>query len=328
MTQQYLRRFSAIVGSPGGAGIDFTDFYCNFVVRRGDNQTPNSCDLRIYNLADNTANKITNPNEFTEVVIQAGYAGNYGIIFNGTIKQVRLGRVDQKDSYVDITAADGDEAYNFAPITASLAAGSKPGTVAGFLLDALKVHGVTAGGGLYDYGYAPKLTDNGSIRGQVLYGMARDKMRDFAFENDCAWSIQDGKLTLIPFTSYIPGTMPLVTPQTGLIGVPEATQQGIKVRVLLNPFMRIGTCFVLKDATINQYRFGLDAASLADNLYLQSVIKQSPTGQYYIMNVAHSGNTRGNEWYTDIVCLAADASIPASAAPNALFAVAPAIPRF
>jgi len=71
-----------------------------FKVTRGDFQAPNTADIRIYNLADATVNKIEN--EFTDVAIQAGYEGNYGLIFNGTIKQIRKGKVDQKDSYVDI----------------------------------------------------------------------------------------------------------------------------------------------------------------------------------------------------------------------------------
>ena len=108
--QQYLRKAVVAVGSAGGAGQDFSAFRCVFNVRRGDFQNPNSCDLRIYNLSDDTAHSLANPNsaEFTQVAISAGYDGNFGLIFNGTIKQVRIGRENQKDTYVDITAADGD----------------------------------------------------------------------------------------------------------------------------------------------------------------------------------------------------------------------------
>lgn len=95
-----------------------------FQIRRGDMQTPNSADVRIYNVADSTAERIKN--EFTQVVIQAGYQANFGLVFRGTIKQIRKGREDAKDTYVDITAADGDEAYNFSPIARSLAAGTTP----------------------------------------------------------------------------------------------------------------------------------------------------------------------------------------------------------
>ena len=110
MTVQYLRQLSCVIGTPGGAALDFSDFWVKFQVRRGDYQNPNSCDLRIHNLKDATANRIVN--EFSYLQINAGYGpqggGDFGLIFQGVIKQVRKGRVDQLLTYVDVTAADGD----------------------------------------------------------------------------------------------------------------------------------------------------------------------------------------------------------------------------
>src|SRR5262245_58054798 len=117
--QQYNRKLSIVVGE-GTEGQDFSEFKVTFSVRRGDLQTPNSADVRIYNVSDQTAHRIEK--EFTRIAIQAGYEGNFGLIFDGTIKQARRGRVDAKDSYIDITAADGDEAYNFSSMAVSLAA--------------------------------------------------------------------------------------------------------------------------------------------------------------------------------------------------------------
>src|SRR5258708_3844941 len=104
MSDQYDRQLSVIVATDSGPGKEFSDFRCKFQVRRGDFQTPNSCDLRIYNLSKATQNLIGGK-EFTQVSIKAGYPGNFGLIFKGSIKQFRKGRVDQKDSYVEITAA-------------------------------------------------------------------------------------------------------------------------------------------------------------------------------------------------------------------------------
>ncbi|MGQ3505100.1 hypothetical protein ACT9SR_13340, partial [Enterococcus faecalis] len=73
-----------------------------FDVRRGDLQTPNSLRARVYNVSETTRQRIEQ--EFTRIVLQAGYAGNYGIIFDGSVKQVRRGRENQTDTYLDITA--------------------------------------------------------------------------------------------------------------------------------------------------------------------------------------------------------------------------------
>src|ERR1700749_4647134 len=104
MTQQYLRQFSCVVAQDDGEGLEFNKFKVQFAIRRGDFQTPNSCDVRIFNLSPQTANLI-GQKEFTTLTLKAGYEGNFALVFQGTIKQFRLGRIDQLDSYVDITAA-------------------------------------------------------------------------------------------------------------------------------------------------------------------------------------------------------------------------------
>lgn len=317
MSQQYLRKLSVVVATSTGAGKEFADFRCTFQVRRGDFQTPNSCDLRIYNLSHATQNLIAG-DEFTQISIKAGYPGNYGLIFQGNIKQFRKGRVDQKDSYVDISAADGDEAYHFAQISATIPAGTQPGGIAGAILNAMKSHGITQG-------YQPNFPQNGCVRGRVLYGMARDEARDFAWANNCKWSIQDGALTFIPFTSYVPGQVPVISPSNGLIGVPEQTQQGLNIRVLLNPNMKVGQVVKLDSTAVNQLRFGLstDWQTLSSNIFLdQRVLNTAnPDGLYYVMVANHVGDSRGNNWYTDMTCLAVDATVPMDAAAAALTAV-------
>ena len=306
--QQYPRKATIAVGIDGGAGQDYSAFRCVFNIRRGDFQSPNSCDLRIYNLSDATANAMANTknSEFQAVSISAGYEGNFGLIFNGTIKQVRKGRENQRDTYVDITAADGDSAYNFATINQSLAArGANPDGMASALFDAMRAHQI-----IWNQGN-PDFSTNNPVRGRVLYGMTRDELREFAAANNCSWSIQDGQLTFVPLTSYLPGEAIVVSSLTGLIGVPEQTSGGIKMRTLLNPNLKIGQTVKLdnKDA-INQYRYGLDFDSQVSNQYLNTVIQTSADGLYYVMVANHSGDTRGQAWYSDITCLSVDAALP------------------
>ena len=301
----YLRKATIAIGPSGGQGLDFSAFRCVFSVRRGDFQTPNSCDLRIYNLTDDTANRIASK-EFTQVAINAGYGGNFGLIFSGTIKQVRQGRDDAKDSYVDVTAADGDSAYNFATISASLtAAGATAGGIANLLLGALKSHQVTANGA------NPSFGTNAPVRGKVFYGAARDELRDFSAQNNCSWSIQDGQLTFVPLTAYLPGEIPVISSASGLIGFPEQTQQGIQMRLLLNPNIKIGQAVKLDNkSVVNRLRLGLDVGSQATNSQLVKTIKTNADGLYYVMVANHYGDTRGTPWYTDVTCLSIDAAVP------------------
>lgn len=323
--RQYNRKFSLIVGDGAedelGKGIEFAELRVTFSIHRGDTQTPNSADIRIYNVNAQTANKLEN--EFTRVIVQAGYEGNFGLIFDGTIKQARSGRVSATDSYVDIVAADGDRLYNFANMKLSLAAGSKPDDALDGFIQSMATAAAAASGKSIEAeakrlkGYRPELSKNGCVRGMVFYGMARDELREFAEQNDCTWSIQDGKLVLIPLTSFIPSETVLVSPETGLVGVPEQTAGGIRARVLLNPAIRIGQRIKL-DSTINAYRFPLGHGVQAEN-FATSIMgaKFNWDGLYYVMSAEHSGDSRGNDWYTDITCLAVDATVPLDYAPRA-----------
>jgi hypothetical protein len=315
MAKQYGRKISIVIGTPGGAALDFSDFKVTFRIRRGDFQSPNSCDVRLWNLADNTAQRIKT--EFTEIAISAGYENSFGKVFQGTLKQVRLGRLNQLDSYVDVTAAEGDEAYLFSHMALSLRAGAKPMDSVEAFLGAMRPFGITKG-------YVPDMSTNGTVRGRVLYGATRDEVRDFAFANKMSWNINDSRLSIIPLQSYIPsGNVPVISPSTGLIGVPEQTQNGLAVRVLLNPNIKIGQLVKLETTAINQLRYGLDSESFGNNVALAlSATRIRADGLYYCMIASHSGDTRGQEWYTDLICLAVDATVPAQLAAQA--AVLPA----
>lgn len=318
MTQQYLRECSLIVGPGSGAGVELGQFRIVFEVRRGDRQTPNTCDARVYNLAASTVNTVRS-SEFTQLQLQVGYQGqSLATIFRGSIKQVRTGRENQKDSWVAFTAADGDEAYNFAPAAFTIAAGSPLGNsvrqVIASMVTNIPKSSPTGGtsGQPVTSGYVPPLNTNGTTRGRVCYGNAKDELRELADSQDCKYSVQDGAVNLVPNTGYIPGSAVLISPFTGLIGVPEQTQNGLSVRVLLNPNIKIGQTVKL-NSDVNQYRYGVDLGSQATNEILKkTTLATNADGLYYVMRAEHTGDTRGVPWYTNLNCLAVNAETPIS----------------
>jgi hypothetical protein len=108
---------------------------CNFCLHAAVTyQTPNSLDARIYNLSHRArCSSITQ--EFTRIVLQAGYEGNFGTNLS-TARSSRRASVARirPTTTSSITAADGDEAYNFSTLALSLAAGATPDdSVQGFL---------------------------------------------------------------------------------------------------------------------------------------------------------------------------------------------------
>jgi len=330
MTTQYLRRLSLVVARPNGTGLELGGLRVVFTVRRGDIQTPNSLDARIYNLNDDTVNSITT--EFTQVVLKASYGDDPPKqIFYGVIKQVRLGREDQKNNYLDITAAVADAPYNFSIAAFTMAKGStQEGSVQALIATmaraAISSPTSSTGGQAITQGYIPDLSTNQRVRAKVHFGLCRDEMRNLAANADCKWSIQDNagsaEVTLIPQTSFIPGEAVLISPFTGLIGVPEQTQNGLSMRVLLNPAIKIGQLVKLDFSNVNEFRYGLDkeGARTALTLDLWKTTALNKSGLYYVMRADHYGDTRGNPWYTDLTCLGVDASQPLDSAPSAAIA--------
>lgn len=315
MTVQYLRNVSLIVATAAGSGIELGALRIVFNIRRGDTQTPNTTDIRVYNLNDNTARQVKSP-EFTQLQLKVSYGTDaLQLVFRGSIKQVRLGREDQRNSYVDITAADGDEAYNFAPIALTLAAGatapkdSIQAMIAGMAKAAQGSPTGAPGGQVIGEGYLPEFGTNNLPRGKVHFGMCRDELRQIARANNCTWNVQDGNVTFIPVNGYIPGEAVLITPATGLIGTPEQTQNGLSITVLLNPNIKIGQLIQLDSKAINQLRFGTDINAIKNNLFLkETAAKLNADGLYYVMRADHTGDSRGTTWYTNLTCLAVDAS--------------------
>lgn len=294
-TEQWIRKASLIVGTEDA--LDLSELRFIFRIKRGDVQTPNTLRVRVYNVAPQTA--LRTMKEFTRVVLQAGYEGNYGIIFDGTIIQVRIGRENQTDTYVDITAADGDSAYNFGFVNQTLAAGATMRDVVDASMKAMEKKGVTRG-------YMAFLTEQRLARGKVMFGLARKFMEGVARTTQSVWSIQDGKAVLWPETSYNPGDIPVISPQTGLVGLPEQTSNGITARMLLNPSVKIGTLIQLKNEAIQLYEYNADIKQQSENGNIEMQSALNDEGLYYVMLAEHWGDTRGNDWYTEVVCLAAD----------------------
>ena len=52
----------------------------------------------------------------------------------------------------------------------------------------------------------------------------------------------------------------------------------------------------------------------------ETVIKTNADGLYYVMRANHVGDTRGQDWYTDLLCLSVDATVTKEAA-NSMVAI-------
>lgn len=293
-----IGRIFQITVSGQDEALGLSGLRCKFSIKRGDLQTPNTCDIRIYNPSPQTVSAIKHRDV---MAIYAGNPDNSGLIFEGQVAQARRGKESAVDSYLDITAADGDSAYNFAFMSTSIPAGYGHLFTVETIAAEMDKYGVAVGH------ITPEISQAKLPRGKVLYGMAKDKLRQISREDGCAWSIQEGKLQLVSLSGTLPGEAFVISAATGMIGIPEQIQTGIKVRTLLNPMYKIGARVQIDNASINRYRYGMSLEDTKANAFVPTVEND---GMYYIMIAEHTGDTRGQEWYTDLTCLGVNAALP------------------
>lgn len=304
---QFGRSISLIVASTtitpsasSNQGIDLSQLHIKFEVSGADTETPNTAVIRVYNLSDDTSKSIIT--EYNQVTLQAGYAnGNFGIIFKGTIKQFRRGRERNVDNYLDILAADGDLGYNFGVINTTFPPSTSPQQQLAAYASAM---------GLSVDPNANQFLTGGVVlnpRSKTAFGLARIYMRDLMETHQCRWSIQNGAVVIVPLTGYLPGQAVQVNSSTGMIGVPEATDDGVHVTTLLNPLVRIGGRVQINNKDISQTtikeQFFPSFTSPAT-----LIANTNNDGFYRILLVEHKGDTRSTEWYTSMVCLNLDPS--------------------
>lgn len=299
-TEQWIRKVGLIV-STGTKGLDLSNMRIKFQVFAPDADAPPTAIIRVFNLATNTAKTVQK--EFQTVTLQAGYErGNYGIIFQGTIKQFRRGRESATETFLDIMAADGDEAYNFAVLNKTIAAGSDVRARQDAIFQATSPQGLTRGNIPAD------LVTGGTLpRGKVMFGLAREQLSIMSKTANATWSIQNGKVNIIPLTGYLDGQAVVLNSRTGMIGVPEATNNGVEVVCLINPLLRVGGRVHIDNQSINTLTIR-DQGGFPRYSSMTFPADVSADGFYRILVIEHRGDNRANEWFSSLTCLSVDPS--------------------
>lgn len=306
----YLRKCSLVVmqgsgNDPGTPGLDLSDMHITFQSRQEDEESPNNCRIRVHNLTRETISRIQG--EYTRVVLQAGYQyASYGVIFDGTIKQFGVGRENPTTTYLDILAADGDLAYNFSVVNKSLAAGSTPEHRIAAVIQAMAPNGVEKGEVI--------VPGTGGVlpRGKVLFGLAKGALRAQTQNIGATWNINNGKINIVPLDGYLPGEAVVLTSRTGLIGLPEQTQEGLKARCLINPRITVGSLVKIDNKSINQTfqqtDFTIPGAQLPYDKYvgIQQFADITADGLYRVYVAEYEGDTRGLPWWMNLILLAVD----------------------
>lgn len=235
---QYLRKVRATfnggyVVNPGG--VSRHEIKIAFNISKGISSSANTAEIEIWNLKESSRNSMGK--EFDEITLEAGYmppqggAGNVGVIFKGNIRDVEHTR-DGSNIITRISCGDGDKALRRATISKSYRKGTPVKEVVEDIYKELEKQGVKRGEWKF-----PDSMEQSFKRPYATCGSCAREMDTLGRGRQFYWNIQNGTMEIIPGDGFI-GTIVSITPQSGMIGVPTITDNGVKVSALLNPEIR------------------------------------------------------------------------------------------
>lgn len=298
--RQWKRHAQVVIGK-AGSGLLVENLRVHFEVSKTVESAPNVAVIKIFNLSPINEAKIKN--EFDEVLLNAGYEGALRLVFRGNIKHVYRYR-DKSDYITEIEAGDGDKDFRSATMNETLAAGTTNAQLVDRAVGSFKTTGGTTKG-------AVQINDRARLRGKVISGNTRDVLHDVAREAGANWSIQDGQLVIVKANGVLPDEAIVITADTGMLGAPEINDKGIAVKCLLNPQLRVNGAIKLDNNGIKAKRQKAQALGKKQEDQKEPV-RLDPDGIYKVLKITHKGDTRGQDWVSEIECIGLDQPIPES----------------
>lgn len=292
MPEQYIRR-AKLTLEGSGRELDASELRMRFEVRQSTASTPHVLNLRMNNLEKQNMRRALE--EYKKVTLSVGYgAGTTSLetIFKGEILQARIGRENITDTYLHVLATCGETARNFGFVNQTLAAGHTYGDRVNVALKALKEYGISPG----------HIADLGSTkfpRGFVAFGPVKQMLRDLCEATGTSWHINKDKVHIIKNDRPKPGGNTIVlNSDTGLIGLPEQTINGIEGRCLMNPRIEPGCLVQINEESIQRVGYNPSFTGQANEAFFPKI---AADGIYRIEMAEHIGDTRGPDWYTEFV---------------------------
>lgn len=157
-------------------------------------------------------------------------------------------------------------------------------------------------------------------RGIPLAGMAHEILRHVALSKGALWSIQQGKVDIIDQKKPVTGGVTVMNSNTGMIGWPQQTPDGVLVRSLLNPALQPNGRVQINQKSIQQAEQDnnpVSGAGSQKNFDLTNTGLIARDGIYRIIFMTRAGDTRGSDWFDESMCIAAQGASPNEAELNA-----------
>jgi len=255
--------------------VEITELRVAFNITKTLKADKNKMIIEIYNLSKETRSILEEKD--VQIIFQAGYDGLAETIFVGDVSTAIHSRT-AADVITKVEVVDGGKAAKNAIISESFAPGTQVQQVVDKLVKsfALPIKEV------------PTDLNEQFANGISLVGLAKDSLGQIANSFNLDWSIQNNEIQVLRPTDTSIDEEVLLTPDTGLLGIPEKVNSNVTK---------------LPNDPNNKYT-GLKAVALLQPKFLpgRKVTVQSSliNGSYKIESVVHRGDTHGSEWISQL----------------------------
>lgn len=280
----FIRAYRIVVGDVDINALDGVGpntLRIAFQVERDHTRHPSNAEVAVWGMSpahrEALAKLTTVP-----VRIEAGYADDAGVIFQGDLRSARTKR-EGPDLVTRVSAGDGESKIRTARISRTFARGTPVGDVIGQLGKALGV----SPGNLEQFRGA-RLANGGRTltRALTLTGSVFDELERVCRSAGLDWSVQSGALQLRTVGAPVGSELgPLLRRDTGLIGDPETERaQETKDGILKGQTIVTGQCLMRADLVPGR-SFRVEHANHTGNLVCRASVAE--------------GDSHGDSWFTN-----------------------------
>lgn len=284
----YGRKYRILISDKNGQTLDVSTLRCTFEIVKSWERKEDYCKISIYNLNANDENKIIQEGE--KVIVEAGYAGEfYGQIYTGNIFQTLRSKEEGVDFVLSIIAYDS-YVYSLYNVTnTTIIAKSSMRQAVNAITSTIKEGNITS-----------KTNEIHYPRGKVLFGSPDGLLKQIEKTTDSTYYIENSEANIVSPSDISKDEIFDLGPQTGLIGTPSQSQEGISCRCLMNPKIKINSLFHIDNAKIRTARLNLGNYQ----------IPLDAEGIYRVIRMQYSGDTWGLEWYLEIDAITQTGTLP------------------
>lgn len=264
MTRLFSRAASLTLDTLKVDGFDIA-----FNVQLSDEPEQNTCEVAIYNLADDNRNALKKLKQ-VRTILEIGYGTDTFAVFNGELRQVNSTR-EGVDWVTRVSSGDGDEKLRGKRLYKSYASGTKVNSI---IDDIGKVLGAgkDALAKLKEGNFREGMTE--FKKGYNITGNVFKEFIELAKAKGYRVWMQDGEVKVLKIDQAFAGEAILLTPDTGLIGSPEVGTKIIKLRSLIIPDLTPGRKIEVRSEHVK--------------------------GFFVVRRANYTGDRAGNDWNIDM----------------------------